>query len=88
MLMVISALSIAASSPIDSENKKLMNDDIRQYKRMTCMIVANIMLAYAVLVFFQVEQYAVCLAVSLILSAFLQLPCILKKFCVDIFAQN
>lgn len=78
ILVVISGLSIAVNSPIDSDNKKLMNDEIRQYKHMTCLIVVMIMLLYAILLLFQVERYAVCLAVSLVLSSLLQLPCIKK----------
>ena len=88
ILVVINGLSIAMNSPIDSDNKKLMKDEIRQYKYITCLIVSITMLIYIVLLFMQAERYAICLAVSLVLSSLLQLPCILKKNYLNVFDQN
>lgn len=79
ILMVISGVSVIISSPIDSENKKLEEDEINQYRRITCLLVIITMILYSVLVIFNQSHYAVCLMASLVLTAILQLPCIVKK---------
>ncbi len=78
-LFVIGGISIVINSPIDSENRKLSRDEMKEYKRMTCMIVTFNMLLYMVFIFFGAERYSICLAVSLMLTALLQAPCILRK---------
>lgn len=80
ILIIISGLSVACNSPIDSENKKLVDDEKKEYKHITYLIVIIMVVVYAVLSFIQMERYAVCLSVSLALSSLLQLPCILKKY--------
>lgn len=79
MLVVISGLSVVVNSPIDSENKKLEEEEFNQYRRTTCFLVIITMVLYSVLIALHQNRYAVCLAVSLVLTAILQLPCILKK---------
>jgi accessory gene regulator B len=79
MLVVISGASVIINSPIDSENKKLEEDEIDQYKRTTCMLVTMTIVLYSVLILLNQRHYAVCLAVSLVLTAILQLPCIVIK---------
>lgn len=79
MLTLISGLSVALNSPIDSENKKLEEDEVGSYKHTTCVLVSIAVISYFVLVFLRQKHYALCLSVSLILVALLQLPYILKK---------
>lgn len=79
ILMLISGVSIIINSPIDSENKKLEEDEINQYRRTTCLLVIITMILYSVLVILKQSHYAICLAVSFVLTAVLQLPCIVKK---------
>ena len=79
LLVFISGLGIAINSPMDSENKKLEEDEINQYRHTTCLLVIVTIVLYSVLVTLNQNHYAVCLAVSLVLTALLQLPCILKN---------
>lgn len=79
MLAVISGVSVIINSPIDSENKKLEEDEVNQYRCTTCLLVIVTMVLYSVLITLNQSRYVVCLAVSLILTAILQLPCIVKK---------
>lgn len=79
MLAVISGLSVIINSPIDSENKKLEKDEINQYRRTTCLLIIITISVYSVLVALNQGHFAVCLAVSLVLTAILQLPCIVQR---------
>ena len=71
MLTLISALSIIFNSPIDSDNKKLEEDEVNQYRRTTCLLVIIIVVIYCILVTLNQSNYAICFAVSLILTAIL-----------------
>lgn len=79
MLVVISGLSVVVNSPIDSKNKKLEEDEVNQYRRITCLLVIITIALYFVLIILNQSHYAVCLVVSLILTAILQLPCIVQR---------
>lgn len=79
MLTVISGLSVLVNSPIDSENKRLEADEVNQYRCITRLLVIITIVLYSVLITLNLSRYAVCLAVSLILTAMLQLPCIVKR---------
>ncbi len=75
----VAGISLMINSPIDSENKKLVEGEIKQYKHIIYLVVAIIVMLYAILSVFRMEKYSICIAVSLILSALLQLPCIVGK---------
>lgn len=79
ILVAISGLSVGINSPIDSENKRLEEDEINQYRRATCLLAIITMVFYSVLVTLNQRRYAVCLAVSLVLTAIMQLPCIIQR---------
>lgn len=81
-LSAVAGISIAINSPIDSENRKLTDAEIRRYRHMTRIIVAAMVTAYTVLAACRLERYSICVAVSLILSALLQMPCIVGK-CIE-----
>lgn len=78
ILVAISGVSVIINSPIDSENKKLDDDEVNQYRHITCFLVIMTVVSYSVLVALNKNHYAVCLMVSLVLTAILQLPCIFK----------
>lgn len=78
----VAGINIAINSPIDSENRKLTDAEVRHYRHMTRIIVAAMITAYTVLAAYQLERYSICVAVSLILSALLQMPCIVGK-CIE-----
>lgn len=79
ILAAISGLSVVVNSPIDSENKKLEEDEMNQYRRTTCLLVIITFILYSALIALNQRHYAVCLAVSLVLTAILQLPCIIQR---------
>lgn len=79
ILVAISGLSVVVNSPIDSENKRLEEDEIDQYRNTTCLVVIITIIWYFVLIALNQRRYAVCLAVSLVLTAILQMPCIVQS---------
>ena len=79
ILAAISGLSVMINSPIDSENKRLEEDEMNQYRRTTCLLVIITIILYSALIALNQRHYAVCLAVSLVLTAILQLPCIIQR---------
>lgn len=79
MLTLISGVSVIVNSPIDSNNKKLDDDEISRYRRTTCLLVITTMVLYSILVILNLNRYAVCLSISLVLVAILQLPCVVKR---------
>lgn len=72
-------VSIAVHSPIDSENRKLAEAEVTCYRQVTWTIVSVLITVYIVLCMCLIERYSICIAVSLMLSALLQVPCIVKK---------
>lgn len=79
-LTAATGMSIAINSPIDSENRRLTEIEMKRYRCVACLIVAVMITIYIVLTAFQMKHYSVCIAVSLILSALLQMPCIVGKW--------
>lgn len=79
ILAIVSGVSVMVNSPIDSENKKLEEDEVSQYKRTTSLLVIITIVLYFALVIVNQSHYAECLAVSLVLTAILQLPCVVMK---------
>lgn len=73
------AASLCVWSPIDSENRRLMPDEKKRYKKTTCIIAALFAMVFVFLLAINADTYAVCVAVGLLLSASLQLPCILLQ---------
>lgn len=74
--LLVSIFILIICSPIDSENRKLEKTEIRAYKRTTGIITLAFSIVYIILIYLHAESYAVCIAVGLILSAGLQVPCI------------
>lgn len=79
VLVLVSGTSIIFNSPIDNENKKLEDVEIITYRKKTIMLVLVTILFYGILIFAGEVYYSKCLAIGIILTAFLQMPCILKK---------
>lgn len=79
MLAIISGVSVIINSPIDSENKKLEEDEFNQYRCITYLLVIITIILYFALITLNQSYYAICLMVGLVLTAILQLPCIVKK---------
>lgn len=69
-------ISLIVCSPIDSENRRLELCEKLAYKRTTGFIALFFGVLYMLFLFLHADVYAVCIAVGLILSAVLQIPCI------------
>jgi len=79
ILVVVSGLSVVINSPIDSDNKKLKEDEIKRYRYITRLLIIISVALYSIFVILKQDHYAVCLGVSIVLTAILQLPSIMKK---------
>ena len=73
------AISLCILSPVDSENRRLTDAEKIAYKKTTMFIVIFFMIVFVLLLIAEKEKYAMCIAIGLILSASLQLPCIISK---------
>ena len=68
------AFSLICFSPIDSENRRLSVDERKEYKITTISVAI-----YGVLLYAEFRIYAICIAEGIILTAMLQIPCIVVK---------
>lgn len=72
-------ISLMVFSPIDNENRRLDLEEKKRYKFLTCVLVLIVAAVYLLLVMCRAYNYAVCIAIGLMLSAGVQVPCILKR---------
>ena len=79
-LAVVSVISLSLWSPIDSENRRLEPDEKKKYKRKVIGISLMFMILHLLLLMLEDKTWAVSVAVGLMLSAGLQLPCIMQLF--------
>lgn len=79
VVTAISVISLSVFSPIDSANRRLKEEEKMLYRKLTERIAGIFLILHVILVSVGVETYAVCIGVGLIMSASLQIPCILKK---------
>lgn len=76
---IISAISLIIFSPIDNENRPLDQEDFGHYKKVILIIVLLMGLIAGVLALVKLYTYAACICIGIMLSAGLQVPCILKR---------
>lgn len=76
--VLLSAISLSVCSPIDSQNRRLEQEEKMRYKKTTCILTWVFVLSVFVLA--HIEQYtlAVCVSIGIVLTSVLQLPCIFK----------
>lgn len=70
---------LALFSPIDSENRRLDEEEKKLYRKIAIKISLLFMLVHILLLLFKCENWAVSVAIGLMLSAGLQLPCLLQQ---------
>lgn len=73
------AICLCIWSPIDSENRRLSDAEKETYKKTTWVIVMFFIVVFILFLIAGIEKFAVCIAIGLILSAGLQLPCVISK---------
>lgn len=76
IVMLGGCISLVICSPIESENKKLSNNEKKAYKITTATWVSTFVAIYFVLGYLGQNRYAVCVALGIILTSVLQLPCV------------
>ena len=81
MLTIIASVSSIVFSPIDSKNRKLNTDEKKIYKKITVLCVIFLGLLDVVLFLLAKSVYINCFSVGILLTAGLQVPCIVKKIC-------
>ena len=79
MVTIAAMISLMLCSPIDSENRRLSEEEKKCCKIATIIIVFFFGILDFVLYLCQKETYAVCISIGIILTAGLQIPCMLKK---------
>ena len=80
ILVFCAIFSLALFSPIDSERRHLNTDQKKQYRIITIFITIIFWVIYELLLYMEFEVYAVCIAEGIMLTAILQIPCVVKKY--------
>ncbi|MED9968152.1 MAG: accessory gene regulator B family protein [Blautia sp.] len=76
---IIASVSLIVFSPIDNENRRLDMDERKIYKKITAFCVMFFVLSDITLFFMGKHVYTSCISVGILLTAGLQVPCIIKK---------
>lgn len=82
ILVVVSVFILVVFSPIDSENRRLDADERKIFKKVTIIGSLFWMSFYVVCVVLQYEKSAVSIAIGIMLTAGVQLPC-LAQSCLE-----
>lgn len=77
--VICAAISLMLFSPIDSENRRLGLSEKKEFKVTTIILVIFFVIIYRLLLIVDNRIYAICIAEGIILTAGLQIPCILQK---------
>lgn len=78
-ITAIASLSLILASPIDSESRTLDEDEKTQYKMVTMVCVIIFWLLNSILCLTGNQIYMIDLSIGLLLTAGLQIPCIMKR---------
>lgn len=78
-LLIVGSISLIICSPIDNENKQLSNGEKKAYKKITAVWVSLFAAIYFAFSFLGQDRYAVCIALGVILTSVLQLPCLISE---------
>lgn len=77
LITVMSTVMLIVFSPIDHENRRLTQDEKRQYRKIVAILAVVFLALVMVLLLIHKNNYASCVSVGIILTAALQIPCIL-----------
>ena len=88
ILVFCAIFSLALFSPIDSERRHLNTDQKKQYRIITIFITIIFWVIYELLLYMEFEVYAVCIAEGIMLTAILQIPCVVKKYERNLTCKN
>lgn len=76
---VVASLSLILASPIDSESRRLDEDEKKRYKTLTIVCMIFFWLLNSILCLVGKQIYVMDLSIGLLLTAGLQIPCIIKR---------
>ncbi|MGN0160315.1 MAG: accessory gene regulator B family protein [Lachnospiraceae bacterium] len=76
--IIMAEMWLCIFSPIDSDSKKLSLDEKKSYRKTVLIQIAFYDMAIITLCLFRIHRYALCLSLGIVLSAVMQVPCILK----------
>ena len=79
LLTIVSMISIIIWSPIDSENRKLEDFEKKKYKSVTVLFTGLCGILIAFFCLLGKQDIASCISIGIMLTAGLQIPCILKR---------
>ena len=88
ILVFCAIFSLALFSPIDSERRHLNTDQKKQYRIITIFITIIFWVIYELLLYMEFKVYAVCIAEGIMLTAILQIPCVVKKYERNLTCKN
>lgn len=78
--VVGAAVSLIWLSPVDSENRRLSTAEKKEYKVITFFVAIVFVAIYGVLSYTEFKVYAAGIAEGIILTAMLQIPCMVNRF--------
>lgn len=79
IIMICSAISLILLSPIDSENRRLSVKEKRIYRNIASGLTSLFSIIYVTLCIVEKDHYAVCIALGVVLSAGLQVACLVEN---------
>lgn len=78
VLLIVSIFQLVFFSPVEHQNKQLNNHERAHYKRVvTGQIIINLALI-CILFISNIQEYAVCIILGIILAAIMQMPVVIK----------
>lgn len=86
--MFAGALWLFVCSPVDSKNKKLDREEHKRYKCVVGILSFTVCVISVLSKLYGSERFAVCMAIGLLLTLTLQIPCVLQKVVIKIKNGN
>ena len=79
VIVLVSVLSLGFFSPMESVNRELSNVEKGSYKKITMCLLGLLLLLILVLERLSMSKTAICISTGIILSASLQVPCLVEN---------
>lgn len=79
LFTILATASLIVFSPIDHEDRRLTQSEKRKYKRIVVILVFVFLVLVLFLFLIHEDTYVGCVSVGIILTAALQVPCVLKQ---------
>lgn len=80
VVTVLAIIGLICFSPIENENRKLDTEEQKVYKKVTILLVMLFGAVDLLFIWCKLYEYSVCISIGMILSAGLQIPCLLEQW--------